>query len=257
MDTSRISQLQTIVYETNRLFEKVNNYIVEQEKTVKYVYASVYKGWVTELNDKIQKYNQYTSANLSPHTVTDYDLSSTKKTINIPFAKSFAQGVKRLSEKIETDIKSEQEKENPIPLNQMRACFKIGIRGCPHKPDENKNKVFIAMPFDEEYEDSFMWGIKLILDQKGIEYFKADDAISNKDIMCKICQEIQSCRRIIVNISGLNPNVMLELGLAFGLGKEVIIIKDKKTTAVSDLGGLEYIEYSNAVDIQRELQKIL
>lgn len=50
---------------------------------------------------------------------------------------------------------------------------------------------------------------------------------------------------------------MLELGLAYGLGKEVIVIKDKKTTAISDLGSVEYIEYSHAGELQQKLPHIL
>ena len=91
----------------------------------------------------------------------------------------------------------------------------------------------------------------------GMEHYKADNVISNKDIMCKICQEIQSCGKVIANISGLNPNVMLELGLAYGLGKEVIVIKDKKTTTISDLGSVEYIEYSHAGELQQKLPHVL
>lgn len=61
----------------------------------------------------------------------------------------------------------------------------------------------------------------------------------------------------IINIPGLNPNVMLEQGLAYGLGKPVIILKDKATKAISDLGSIEYIEYSHAADLQQKLFKAL
>jgi len=120
-------------------------------------------------------------------------------------------------------------------------------------PAEKKGKVFVAMPFSDEYIDSYKYGIKLILDRLGIDHYKADEEINNKDMMCKICKEIQTCGVFIANISGLNPNVMLELGLAYGLGKKVIIVKDKKTTAISDIGGIEYIEYSHAGELQTKL----
>jgi predicted nucleotide-binding protein len=71
--------------------------------------------------------------------------------------------------------------------------------------------------------------------------------------MCKICEQMQISKYLIFNISGLNPNVMLELGLSYGLGKETIIIKDKKTKSISDLGSNEYIEYSHAGELQQKL----
>ncbi len=142
-------------------------------------------------------------------------------------------------------------------MHQMRMCFKIGKNGCPLNPPEKKNRVFVAMPFDDEYKDSYEYGVKIVLEQLGVDHYKADNEISNKDIMCRICCELQSCGMIIANISGLNPNVMLELGLAYGLGKKVIIIKDRKTTSISDLGCVEYIEYSHAGELQQKLPLVL
>ncbi|MCH3965526.1 MAG: nucleotide-binding protein [Clostridium sp.] len=64
---------------------------------------------------------------------------------------------------------------------------------------------------------------------------------------------MQSSKYLIFNISGMNPNVMLELGLSYGLGKETIIIRDKETKTVSDIAGIEYIEYNHAFDLQKKL----
>jgi hypothetical protein len=189
-------------------------------------------------------------------TVSECDLSLSHKTVKVDVAKSFSETVRKLSEKIESEISSEQNKETPIPLHQMRKCFKVGTKGCPLNPTEKKNKVFVAMPFNDEYRDSYDFGIKIVLDQSGIEHFKADNEIKNKDMMCKICEQLQSCGKVIANISGLNPNVMLELGLAYGLGKDVIIVKDKKTTLISDLGSIEYIEYAHVVELQQKLKLI-
>lgn len=110
------------------------------------------------------------------------------------------------------------------------------------------------MPFCDEYVDSYKYGIVPVLEALGLRHFKADNEINNKDIMCKICKEIQSCSMAIINISGLNPNVMLEQGLAYGIGKPVIIIKDRSTKAISDLGS---IEYSHAHDLQQKLFQAL
>jgi hypothetical protein len=240
-----------------QLHTKAKNHITEQSASEKYIYLNVYQGWINEYNKIVQKYNSLTGAGLSTRAVTDYELSSTQKTVRTDVAKSFAQSVKDLADKIETEITFEQNKEAPIPLHQMRFCFKIGKKGCPLNPIEKKNRIFVAMPFSDDYNDSYEYGIKIVLDQKGIEYYKANTEIKNKDMMCKICEEMQSCGKVIVNISGLNANVMLELGLAYGLGKEVIIIKDKKTTTISDLGGIEYREYAHAHDLQQQLSLIL
>jgi nucleoside 2-deoxyribosyltransferase len=113
------------------------------------------------------------------------------------------------------------------------------------------------MPFHADYKNSYDYGIKLALESIGLEHFKADNEIKNKDIWCKICKEIQICGIFLANISGENPNVMLELGLAYGLGKKVILVKDTKTAAISDLGAIEYIEYAHEGELQTKLPLIL
>lgn len=250
-------QLDAIGYELDQLYIKIQNHIEDRVSAEGYVYADTYRGLVNEYNQIIQKYNKLTSANLSLKNVSEYELSSTFKTVRTDIAKSFAQSVKKLVDNVEADIKLMENKVDSIPSHQMRVCFKTGVKGCPINPTERKNKVFVAMSFSDEYEDSYEYGVKLILGQKGLQPYKADAIINNKDIMCKICEQIQSCGIIIVNISGLNSNVMLELGLAYGLGKRVIVIKDKKTTTISDLGSIEYIEYSHARELQQKLNEIL
>jgi len=73
--------------------------------------------------------------------------------------------------------------------------------------------------------------------------------------MCKICEEMQICKYLIFNVSGLNPNVMLELGLSYGLGKNTIIVKDKETRMISDISNIEYIEYSHAGELNEKLRR--
>jgi len=257
MDNTILQRYKAISYEFNQLHNKVLMHIEDRISAEGYVYADTYRGWVNEYNRIVKKYNDLTNANLSPRIIQEYELSSTHKTVRTDVARSFAQAIKELANRVDFEMQVEQNKETPIPAHQMRICFKTGVRGCPLNPPEKKNKVFVAMPFSDDYKDSYEYGIKIVLEQFGIDYYKADNEISNKDIMCKICREIQSCGKVIANISGLNPNVMLELGLAYGLGKTVIVIKDKKTISISDLGSVEYIEYSHAGELQQKLPLIL
>ena len=140
--------------------------------------------------------------------------------------------------------------------NRFR-CFKIGHR-CPHEIDTQKYLFFVGMPFNNRYIDSYQRGIKAMLEQHGIDtankVFKADEQYSNGDILCKICKAIQEAQNIIINISEQNPNVMFELGLAYGLNKNVFLIKDEESAVISDLKGLEYTSYSNAGDLAHKLE---
>lgn len=249
------NDMKALAFEIKNLHDKAKIY----SKNNEYVYTDVYKTWIKEYNDLLDKYNALTSLSLTHMSCNIHDLSSTQKTVRNATVEFFLNNLSNLIGEIKSDIETNRLKiaEEKIAPHQMRKCFKIGIEGCPLKPDYQNNNIFIAMPFSDDYKDSYNYGIVPVLNGLGYKHYKADNEITNKDIMCKICQQIQSCQMAIINISGLNPNVMLEQGLAYGLGKPVIIIKDKVTEAISDLGSIEYIEYSHAGDLQQKLYKAL
>lgn len=143
MEPFNIQRLNAIVYELEQLYIKVQNHIEERISSEGYVYADTYRGWVKEYNQIIQKYNGLTSANISLKSISEYELSATLKTVRTGIAKSFAQSVKVLADKIEMNIKSINNKENVIPSHQMRVCFKTGAKGCPLNPSEKKAKYLL------------------------------------------------------------------------------------------------------------------
>lgn len=250
-----IQKLQALIYELRNLKDKTDIYRENND----WIYTNIYKNWINEYNSLLKKYDAITELKINPMNYNDFDLSSTGKTVKDSALDYFSNTLASLANKISNDIEQNRrkQKEIEIPLHQMRTCFKLGAEGCPLNPKYEKNKVFIGMPFDDSYLDSYNYGIIPALDSLGLRHYRADNEISNKDIMCKICKEIQSCSIGVINISGLNPNVMLEQGLLYGLGKPVIIIKDKDTKAITDLGSLEYIEYNHAHDLMKKLVSAL
>lgn len=244
-----------MLYQLGILKDKINCYQANNT----YVYVAVFKSWVEGFNNVIFSYNREFDGRISPHEIKGWDFSATKKTIRDPSVKAFENELEKTMDRFSSELNEFKENLNAkqIPFHQMRKCFKVGTDGCLANPVYDKNKAFIAMPFDAAYTDAYEYGIKVALKNLGMTYYRADSDVSNVDIMCKICREIQSCRVVIANISSLNPNVMLELGLAYGIGKHVMIIKDKNTKNISDLGCIEYIEYSHAYELMCQLIKAL
>lgn len=247
--------LQELSFELRRLDEEIK---IHREKE-QYVYTGIYKDWVERSNALLKKYNAIRQWDIKPFKVKQTDLSGSKKTIKETALDNFQCGLRGLIDEVDGLLTSQEnsERESQIPHHQMRKCFKTGHGGCPLNPAYRKNEIFVAMPFDDKYQDSFTFGIVMALEGVGLEHYRADGEITTKDIMCKICERIQSCRLMVANISGLNPNVMLELGLAYGLGKPVIIVKDKETKTISDLGSIEYIEYTHSNDLAQKLHLAL
>jgi nucleoside 2-deoxyribosyltransferase len=85
-------------------------------------------------------------------------------------------------------------------------------------------------------------------DSTGLICKRADDIKSNRVIMQDIWKSICEARIIIADMTGLNPNVMYELGIAHTLGKETILLNQKSNEALSfpfDLSHIRRIEYEN------------
>jgi len=135
----------------------------------------------------------------------------------------------------------------------MPYCFKVGVAGCPKQVQLDPQQVFVGMPFRAEFEDAYEYGIRRPLDELGLKVWRADQEPKNIDLMCKICEGLQSSRYAVLNISGWNANVFFELGLAYGLGRETLIIKDRESQVPTDLKGIEYFEYGHSGELREKL----
>src|SRR5262245_37605801 len=82
-----------------------------------------------------------------------------------------------------------------------------------------------------------------------VDFVFADEKITSLHILQKIANYIRESRFGIYDISGWNPNVTLELGLAFGLTEKTFIAIDPSKTNVAevpaDLRGLDRIQYGS------------
>lgn len=241
---------RSYIEELKKLIAELNLY-----KANEYFYSDVMMNYVRRYNLIVQKYKESTGIPLERFELKDFDYSNSQKTVR-------ANAVDRMIINIESTInlanaKLEEIKDEnsgtTFKPHQMRSCPKMKYNGCPLNPKLDNLKVFVGMPFADEYKDSYEYGIKLAIEGMAYKPYMANNDISTKDILCKLCNEMQSSRLLIFNISGLNPNVMLELGLSYGLGKETIVVKDKNTKCITDLASIQYIEYSHAGDLRDKL----
>ena len=94
-----------------------------------------------------------------------------------------------------------------------------------------------------------------------VEFVFADEKITNLHILQKISGYIRESRFGIYDISYWNPNVALELGLAFGLNEKAFIVYDptkiEKDEVPSDLRGLDRIQYQSFTELEAGIAKLL
>ena len=97
-----------------------------------------------------------------------------------------------------------------------------------------KKKVFVIMPFSDQFFEVYEM-LKVKFDEK-FEFTNAGDEGNQQNILKDIIQPIFEADIIIADLTGLNANVMYELGLAHSFNKKTIIItQDDLSTLPFDL----------------------
>lgn len=138
-------------------------------------------------------------------------------------------------------------------------CFKIG-RECPFagEIEVEDDFAFVLMPFAPKFDKVYQ-AIKEVWEEMGFRCLRSDEDIHTHDIMCKaICQNIQRARFIIADMTGRNPNVFYELGLAHAFGKPVILITQHPQDVPFDLKPMLFIDYGEDIEkLKRELKGMI
>ena len=104
-----------------------------------------------------------------------------------------------------------------IDIISIRDC--ININTAP-----NEKFVFVIAPFEEDRTEIYESIIKPAVEKKGLDCKRADDFKTNTNKLNNIIRNIWKSEFIIADLTGLNPNVMYELGFAHAMNKEVIMI---------------------------------
>ncbi len=106
-----------------------------------------------------------------------------------------------------------------------------------------KSVCFVLMPFQEPFNTIYNDHIKLVLEANHINVERANDYYTTNSVMKDIWNGINNADIIIAELTGRNPNVLYELGIAHTLGKEVIMISQEEEDIPFDLRYLRYYLY--------------
>ncbi len=117
------------------------------------------------------------------------------------------------------------------------------------KEPESKEICGIIMPISPlgDYSRSHWSEVREILDsaiaKAGMEAQIVSDSFESDIIQRRIIQNLYENPVVICDVSGLNPNVMFELGIRITFKKPVIIIADDGTKLPFDTGVIEHLFY--------------
>ncbi len=108
---------------------------------------------------------------------------------------------------------------------------------------------FVAMPFRPELNFFYLYIQRHLEENHGLRVARGDAAVLTKPLMDKIRDQILRADLIIGDITGGNPNVFYEIGLAHAAGKPVLFLtQDEPKDVPVDLRPFDSIQYDLARD---------
>lgn len=101
--------------------------------------------------------------------------------------------------------------------------------------------VAVMMPFAGF--DKTAAALKTACEKVGMRYTRVDDIWEDNKIIQDVASLIAKARVVLCDLTGKNPNVFYEMGLAHMLGKEVIMITQSGGDVPFDVQHLRYVKY--------------
>jgi len=120
-----------------------------------------------------------------------------------------------------------------------------------------KRRVFVAMPFRPEMDDTYDFGIFRPANECGYLCERADRELFTDDVVHWIKDRITNADLIIADVTGANPNVYLEVGYAWGLGRPTMLIGRSADELKFDLKTQRWFVYKSIKDLEQQVKALL
>jgi hypothetical protein len=121
----------------------------------------------------------------------------------------------------------------------------------------SKNHVFVAMPFKDEMDDIYHYGIQGAVRAAGFLCERADIASFTGDVMDWVRKRVRTAALMVADLTEANPNVYLEVGYAWGCEiPTVLLVKDTDHLRF-DTQGQRCLLYNKIKDLEDSLTKEL
>ena len=141
-----------------------------------------------------------------------------------------------------------------------RSTNLIAFEGTPQSASRSRRpgampSIFVAMPFVEEMDDIFFYGIQKPVEECGHLCERADLASFTGDVMNWVKEKISSAEIIIADLTNANPNVYLEVGYAWGIGKKTVLLARKGSELKFDVRSQRCLFYNSIRELEEQLNK--
>jgi hypothetical protein len=122
---------------------------------------------------------------------------------------------------------------------------------------EKRDHVFVAIPFSEEFEDVYEFGIYEPVRKCGYICERVDETSFTGDVLERIRNRVESAKFVIADLTGGRPNVYLEVGYAWGKGVPVIFIAREQEELHFDVKTHRCIYYRTIGQLSKDLERLI
>jgi hypothetical protein len=158
--------------------------------------------------------------------------------LDSPTGEKSAQLRREASKLVDQLLNEYQQLQNWV---EMKPIF----RTQPEDIQLDDSLVFVLMPFSTPFTRLYSDIIEPLIRDSGFRALRADQIFSPTPIVEDVWTHIAASRLIIADVTGKNPNVFYELGLAHAVGKKVIIITQSRDDVPFDIAYIRYFQYAD------------
>lgn len=126
----------------------------------------------------------------------------------------------------------------------------LGTKGDDLSVDDRM--IFVLTPFNERERSTFTT-ISKVCERFGLRAVRGDEEFTDGDILPHIVRLIGRSRFVIANVTGRNPNVYYELGIAHAMGKHTIIVSRTLDDATFDISSKRIVIFSTQQQLDLKL----
>lgn len=135
------------------------------------------------------------------------------------------------------------------------ATATLNVGTTPAAEPVRRKSVFVAMPFTEEFEDVYQFGIYATIRRCGYICEKVDESVFAGNIVDRIMDGIRNADFVVADLTLEKPNVYLEVGYAWGMNKPVLLVARDGQRLHFDLSHHKCLFYKNIGRLSEMLEK--
>jgi hypothetical protein len=120
-----------------------------------------------------------------------------------------------------------------------------------------KQHIFVAMPFSDDFKDIFDYAIYNSISDNGYLCERVDYSSFTGSVMDYVLKKIKSSSLVVVELTGANANVYLELGYAWGVERPTILLAKEGEELKFDVKGQKVLMYKRIKELEEKLRNEL